>query len=213
MQKEKMQDLVCPLCEAQGREFYEQEYIVCDNCGSIFKGKNLFLLPDEERGRYELHNNDAQDVGYQKFVSPITDAILEEFTPLHVGLDFGSGRGSAISKVLSDNDFNIFEYDLFFNDDRELLQQKYDYIACCEVIEHFHNPKKEFALLRSLLKDGGKLYCKTHPYDDSIDFGKWYYRKDPTHVFFYKDKSFEHIREAFGFKDVKIEGRLIIFEG
>lgn len=211
MKKEALQ--VCPLCGSCGSEFYEKGYIACKECGSIFKSRDLLLLPGEEKSRYELHNDDARDIGYQKFVSPITDAVTREFTPLHVGLDFGSGRASAVSEILSDKGFDILRYDPYFCDDKELLEQKYDYIVCCEVIEHFYDPKKEFALLRSLLKQGGRLYCKTHPYEESIDFKEWYYKNDPTHVFFYTDGSFRYIRDAFGFRGVRIEGRLITFEG
>jgi len=79
------------------------------------------------------------------------------------------------------------------------------------VIEHFSNPNKEFKLFKKLLKKGSKLYCMTDIYDDSIDFEKWYYKNDPTHIFFYHKKTFEWIKEKFDFKSVEIEKRLITF--
>lgn len=103
-------------------------------------------------------------------------------------------------------------YDPFFYNNKETLKSKYNFIACCEVIEHFHNPLNEFKLLRSLLSPGGVLYCKTDIYSESIDFESWYYKFDPTHVFFYHKNAFQWIQENTFFSKVEIKGRLIEFE-
>ena len=102
-------------------------------------------------------------------------------------------------------------YDPFFWNDPALLQNRYDYIACCEVVEHFHDPCKEFGLLRSLLKPNGSLYCMTKSYTEDIDFQRWHYKNDPTHVFFYHAKAFTWIESHFKFSAVSIEDRLIHF--
>ena len=91
------------------------------------------------------------------------------------------------------------------------MDEKYDYIACCEVIEHFYDPKKEFALLKKLLLKRGRLYCMTEIYDQNIDFGSWYYKNDPTHVFIYHKRTIDWINTEFSFSDVNINGRLITF--
>jgi len=167
--------------------------------------------PDNEKSRYKEHNNDTEDQGYQNFVSPITTAILNDFTPAHSGLDFGAGTAPVISKILQDHQFQIKQYDPFFYNYPELLNDKYDYIACCEVIEHFNDPYREFSLLKSLLLPSGKLYCMTDLYNESIDFHKWYYKNDQTHVFIYHEKTIHWIKKEFKFSDVKINGRLITF--
>ena len=136
---------------------------------------------------------------------------MRDFEPIHKGLDFGAGTGPVISKILQDNNFEIAQYDPFFHNHPELLKKRYDYIACCEVIEHFYNPRKEFQLLRNLLQPNGKLYCMTDIYDQTIDFEKWYYKNDPTHVFIYHKKTVEWIKDKFGFSDVTINDRLITF--
>jgi len=171
------------------------------------------LRPDSnsEKLRYEEHINDVEDKGYQKFVSPITSAILKDFLRTDKGLDFGAGTGPVISKVLTDNEFSIVQYDPFFHNNPNLLNAKYNYIACCEVMEHFYRPKKEFKLLRNLLQPSGKLYCMTDLYDESIDFHKWYYKNDQTHVFIYHKNSIDWIQKEIGFSDVLINGRLITF--
>ncbi|MCK5682868.1 class I SAM-dependent methyltransferase [bacterium] len=204
----------CPLCNSKSTIFYQYKknlYHQCNNCLGIFPDKSLVLDSESEKARYKEHNNDVEDKNYQKFVFPITASILRDFTQKHVGLDFGAGTGPVISKVLEDNGFNIRKYDPFFHDYPELLKNKYDYIACCEVMEHFHDPKKEFCLLKQLLKPNGKLYCMTDIYDKSIDFHKWYYRNDATHIFIYHRNTIHCIKKEIGFSNVSIDGRLVTF--
>ncbi|WP_152512703.1 class I SAM-dependent methyltransferase [Haloplasma contractile] len=168
-----------------------------------------YVTTDEEKKRYESHNNDVNDPRYQKFVSPIVDTVTSKYSTVSKGLDFGAGTGPVITKMLGDKGYDVALYDPFFWNNEERLKTTYDFIVCCEVIEHFHSPWKEFKLLRSLLKDGGTLYLKTDIYTDDTDFKRWYYKNDPTHVFFYHPKAFEWIKEQFGFSTLKIEDRLI----
>ncbi|MBI9067336.1 MAG: class I SAM-dependent methyltransferase [Salinivirgaceae bacterium] len=204
----------CPLCNNSGDVFYEYKsrlYYQCTVCKGVFIDVNLVPSSGDEKLRYEEHNNDVHNKGYQNFVSPITKAILKNFTPDDKGLDFGAGTGPVISKILKDNAYNIVQYDPFFHNYPELLDASYHYIACCEVIEHFHHPRKEFALLKTLLKPKGKLYCMTDLFDESIDFHKWYYKNDETHVFIFTKTTIEWVKKEIGFSQVEIDGRLIIF--
>ena len=205
---------LCPLCRNSGTVFYqfkERLYYKCSNCFGVFVDERLRPDRATEKVRYETHNNDVNDENYQQFVSPITSAILSTYTPNDKGLDFGAGTGPVISKVLDDNNYSIFQYDPLFHNHPELLNDTYDYIACCEVIEHFYNPLEEFSLLKKILKTGGILYCMTDIYDESIDFHKWYYKNDPTHVFIYQKRTIQWIQQEFGFLNVTIAGRLITF--
>lgn len=166
--------------------------------------------PVTEKERYLTHNNDVNDLRYRGFVSPIVESVIKYFNPEdHVGLDFGAGTGPVITKILSEINFKVFAYDPFFLPYPELLEKSYDFIACCEVIEHFHNPAKEFKLLRSMLLPGGKLFCMTHIYDSGIDFSNWYYKNDPTHVFIYQKETLDYIKDKYSFRELKIENRLI----
>ena len=206
---------LCPLCNSTSSVFYQHKkrlYHQCDNCFGIFADKKLIPDSETEKLRYTEHNNDIEDIKYQQFVSPISSAIMRDFTKNSKGLDFGAGTGPVISKILTDNDFGIKQFDPFFHNHPELLNDKYDYIACCEVIEHFHNPKKEFILLKKLLNENGKLYCMTDIYNENIDFHKWYYKNDLTHVFIYHQRTIHWIKEEIGFSDVTIEGKLITFD-
>ena len=201
----------CPLCNNLSSVFYQdtQTYYRCSKCCGIFVDNAD--LPDEisEKQRYELHDDDTQDEGYRKFVFPITSSIVNDFSKDSCGLDFGAGTSAIISVVLEEKGYCISNYDPYFHNHKELLENKYDYISSCEVIEHFYNPYKEFKLLKSMLKPDAKLYLMTDIYDESIDFASWYYKNDPTHVFLYTKATFEWIKDEFDFSDVSIKKRLI----
>ncbi|KUO58283.1 MAG: methyltransferase [Gracilibacter sp. BRH_c7a] len=207
-----MLQIECSLCHGKAALFHEidrKKYYKCTNCLSVLLHPAYYISPEEERNRYREHNNDVEDSGYQKFVSPIVNSIKESYNTQHIGLDFGSGTGPVITKLLRDEGYKIELYDPFFCDNPEKLTIQYDYIACCEVIEHFHCPEKEFRLLRSLLKPGGSLFCMTEVYSEDLDFVKWYYKNDSTHVFFYHVKAFNWIKSNLNYSKVIIDKRLI----
>ncbi len=164
----------------------------------------------DERARYEKHSDDIQDPGYRNYVLPIVEAVLSRMPPGSTGLDFGSGRGAIVSTMLGESGYFLERYDPFFFPDPVVLERRYDYIACCEVVEHFREPRKEFELLKSLLNEGGKLFIMTLLMGSFDDFSNWYYKDDETHVFFYSKQSFSWIRSNLGFGDLQIDGRVVV---
>lgn len=209
----RKQIIECRLCQTDAEFFYSGKigkYYRCGKCLGISLSPDFFLSPSEEKARYETHHNDPQDSCYQKFVSPIVKEIERSFTKKAGGLDFGCGTGPVIQYLLNRKGFSVELFDPFFNNDPSVLTEKYDFIACCEVIEHFHNPAKEFALLFEILSEGGKLYCMTDFYNDDLDFGHWYYKNDNTHVFFYHKETVRYICRKFGFADYYINNRLAV---
>lgn len=173
--------------------------------------KNYYSI-ENEIARYQEHNNNVNDVGYQKFVNPIVEEVFSSFKSIHKGLDFGCGTGPVITKLLRDQNYDITTYDPFFDNNLKALETTYNYIVCCEVIEHFHRPLKEFKLLSSLLKPNGMLYCMTDLYDSTIDFRNWYYKDDKSHVVFYQKETLEWISKTLNFSKVTFKNRLIVFE-
>lgn len=203
----------CPLCQGQGIffQFHGQRiFYVCETCSGVFLDSNDYLDPEAEKKRYMEHNNDVEDIRYQRFVSPVVQAVLRRFTPEDKGLDYGAGTGPVITKVLTDRNYDIVPYDPFFCNQKSLLNQQYNYIVCCEVIEHFHRPGVEFSKMRSMLSNNGCLYCMTDMLKDQVDLSSWYYVNDPTHVFLYKEETFLWIKEHLGYSHVDFDERLII---
>lgn len=202
----------CPLCNTRLINKIDEVYYDCSTCRAVVKEDRFCPGPEEEQARYLKHNNNIDDPGYRQFTSPIINYILENFDQEHQGLDFGAGPGPVISAVLQEHEYDINQYDPYFAPYEELLKCQYDYIISCEVVEHFHEPEKEFSRLSKMLKFGGVLACMTHLYDDEIEFEGWYYRKDPTHVFIYRAATFDYIKRMFQFSSCHIDGRLIVLK-
>ncbi len=210
-----MESIRCSLCQGTTKPFFQGrhgEYFHCEQCWGVFLSPKYFSPPEIEKARYETHNNDIKDARYQKFVSPIVNQVLADFSPQDQGLDFGCGTGPVIHYLLQQEGYLVTQYDPFFWNQPEALKQSYDYIICCEVIEHFHNPRQEFSQLYSLLNLGGRLYCMTELLTEEIDFKDWSYKDDFTHVFFYHPETIQWIKQEYGFRKADIKGRLIILE-
>jgi hypothetical protein len=204
----------CPLCYETGTTFFKnkkQHFYLCGTCKGIFADKKFHLNTVEEKVRYKHHKNNIRDHGYIKFVNPIISTVQNEFNTKQKGLDFGVGHTPVISEVLKAAGYQVEIYDPLFFNNNEALEFKYNFVTCCEVVEHFYNPKKEFELLHKLLIPKGKLICMTLIYHDEINFEKWFYKNDPTHVFLYQKETIIWIKDYFNFIDVKIDNRLITF--
>jgi SAM-dependent methyltransferase len=204
----------CSLCNCATQEFdfiEDRSYLQCSGCKAILLSPSNYLSPQAEKFRYILHNNDVKDPGYRKFVSPIVKQVFKEQPITAGGLDFGCGTGPVISAVLEEAGYKMHLYDPYFKPDKKLLNRKYDFIVCCEVMEHFQQPLKEFSLLTDLLNDGGKLYCKTELWKKGIDFKSWHYKNDATHVFFYTKDSLSWIKNTFNLKDLRVYKDFIVF--
>ena len=202
----------CTLCDTLLETMIDSSYFECPTCGALVKDSKYYLTPQQEKERYELHNNDVHDIGYQKFTSCITNAVLENQHKDHLGLDFGCGTGPVIAKQLKEKGYQVVLYDPYFYPDENYLNHKYDYIYSCEVFEHFYNPKKEIKKLLSLLRNQGRLYIMTHVYRYSIDFQHWYYKNDGTHVFIYSEKTIAYISTEFNLSVETQTDRFILFK-
>ena len=180
----------CPLCshpsvELRYIEKRPNRYGFCPTCKGIFSAKDSLLSPAEERSQYEMHDNDINDAGYQKFVTPLVSLVRSRHQKSETGLDFGAGPGPVITKMLTDHGYNMHLYDPFFHPDTSVLASQYDFVICCEVIEHFNHPFQTFSQLKELVALGGTLYCRTTLIPDDIEFSRWHYKNELTHVFFY----------------------------
>lgn len=202
----------CLLCNSKTKLFYKnknKKYYKCENCFSVMLDPSNFLTSEEEKERYESHNNDVDDIRYQKFVSPIVESVKNNYDTSHTGLDYGAGTGPVITSLLAKEGYDIKLYDPFFHHYPENLSKKYDYIICSEVIEHFYNPYHEFKSLTNMLNSKGCIFCMTSLYDEGIDFKNWYYKNDETHVFFYHKKALKWIKNKFNFSYLEIDGKLV----
>jgi SAM-dependent methyltransferase len=211
-----MNKINCRICGSPSLEFYRdprtlKAYHHCGECDLRFLNPVHYLGHAEEEARYRLHENCVEDEGYQKFNRPVIDLIRRRPPPLDI-LDFGCGNGPVIPHIFQNSGHNIALYDPFFRPDESVLEKKYDVVTLVEVAEHLYYPQKEFTRIKKMLKPGGRLIAMTELFRDHMNFGDWYYRKDPTHVCLYSERTMSWLKDHLGFASVRIElPRLILF--
>ena len=196
-----MPDL-CPLCQeptaAAFAEVDGRHYHRCRNCDLTFLDPSQRPSAAAERAEYDLHQNEPHDPRYRRHLAKLTEPLLRGVPTGAEGLDFGSGPGPTIAVMLGEQGFRVRNYDPFFAPDRAVLERRYDFITCTETAEHFHEPAREFALFQRLLRPGGPLGIMTVMLTDGIDFQKWWYRGEISHVSFYSPKTFDWLGRHHG---------------
>ena len=177
-----------------------RDYLRCDTCEATFLQPAQFLPPDAERAEYEQHQNLAEDAGYVGFLKRLADPLLQRLPPGSQGLDYRCGPGPVLAQLLREAGHAVRLYDPFFHPDPRTLEGPYDFITCTEVIEHFHVPAHEFKRLDQLLQPGGWLALMTCFQTDDARFAQWHYRRDPTHVVFYREATLAHLARRHGWR-------------
>ncbi|MEX1153668.1 class I SAM-dependent methyltransferase [Parvibaculum sp.] len=184
----------CPVCCVPSpvpfMEVGPLRYWKCETCEARFLDPAQHPAPDVERAHYLTHENDPADQRYRAFLSKLATPLLARLAPGSSGLDYGCGPGPALAAMLREAGHEMALYDPFFHPDEKALARSYDFIACTETIEHFHRPADEFDRLHNLLRPGGWLGLMTSFQTDDARFADWHYRKDPTHVVFYREETF-----------------------
>lgn len=202
----------CRLCGSQSSFFYEdkrRKYYRCTICSLVFVPSEFWLSDKEEKAEYDLHENSMDNIGYKNFlmrsITPVVDFFATAaYKP--VGLDFGCGPCPLLSSILSSHPyyFSMSVYDVFFSPDEGPLTKEnyFDFITMTEVIEHLKKPLEVIERLWSLLKDGGILVIMTKRAIGTVEtFKCWHYIRDPTHITFLSEHSFEwlsnHLKDTF----------------
>ncbi|MBF0254166.1 MAG: class I SAM-dependent methyltransferase [Candidatus Omnitrophica bacterium] len=188
---------------SRGRVFLE-----CGHCGLVRAAGEAPLSVEEKRKRYLLHENSAESAGYREFLSQAIRPARPYLVPGARGLDFGCGPGPVLSMLLREEGFVMDDYDPLFFDGP--LRPPYDFVFSTECFEHFEDPAGDIAEVVTLVRDGGVLAVMTELWDDSVDFGRWAYTYDETHVSFYSLKTFGYIGRKFGVRLVAGDNRRVM---
>ncbi|MGY6569043.1 MAG: class I SAM-dependent methyltransferase [Salinarimonas sp.] len=208
-QSDPLQTCPCPLCRDTGARLFtivaQRAYYRCPTCALRFLDPAHYPDHAREEAEYRLHRNDPDDAGYRRFLSRLADPLLAMLPPGSSGLDYGCGPGPALAAMLRDAGHWVALYDPIFAPDTRVLETHYDFITCTETAEHFHNPGREFARLDALLRPGGILALMTQFQNDDARFAGWNYRRDPTHVVFYREETMHWIAAHHGW-DCTIAG-------
>jgi len=194
----------CRVCDAANARHLlradVRDYWRCEACAVTFLEPAQLPDPATELAQYRLHRNNPEDAGYRAFLARLAEPLLDRLSPGSSGLDYGCGPGPALAAMLREAGHTMALYDPLFCDDAAVLSWQYDFITCTEVVEHFHDPFAEFARLDRLLGPGGWLALITTFQTDDDAFSGWHYRRDPTHVVFYREATFHCIARRFGWR-------------
>jgi hypothetical protein len=193
--------IICPVCEQAELQHFQtlknQHYLRCPECQCTVMAPDSRLSAEQEKTIYQYHDNNPGDPGYRRFLSKAADPLLARLPRGAHGLDFGCGPGPVLAGMLEEAGMTMALYDPFFHPQPDVLQQQYDFITCTEVLEHLHQPAAVLRQLDSLLKPGGLLAVMTCFQTDDTRFASWHYRRDPTHVVFYKEETLVLIAERY----------------
>ncbi len=211
----------CPLCSLDNSfKYFEKTeknrgvkiYFQCKRCELVFLDPGFHLLPEEEKTVYNFHQNCLENEGYVSFLRKLANPLMLKLSKNSTGLDFGCGPGPTMSTILNKSGFEVFNYDPYYFPDSSLLKNKYDFITCTEVAEHFYQPKKEFILFDNLLKENfSYLGIMTQLLPKGTGFRSWWYHRDPTHVSIYSLKTLLWISEWMGWKMEIPENGVVIY--
>ncbi len=201
----------CPLCSSNlivdySRDFL-RHYHECQDCHLVFVPRSELISPDEEKTRYDAHENSSEDEGYMTYLQNVYACLRPFLDPAWQGLDFGCGRSKVFYNIAAKENILIDSYDLFYHPLQNIWNKKYDFIILSEVIEHLRDPQDVLKRLRSILKMDGLLFVKTKLLPTSkIEFDNWFYKRDKTHIQFFNISSFEKLSDLFDLQLVQILG-------
>ncbi len=202
----------CKICNTSVTAIQDErnkwEFFHCKKCEFIFKNPNNYVSSDKELAQYNNHNNTKESRGYvamfEKFMSATFEPHAQSIKNV---LEFGSGPGPVLCELLKDKGFEVDIYDKYFSPTKVYEGKKYDLITSTEVLEHIEHPKETFAFFAKHLDENGLLAIMTQFHtNDAEDFKKWWYKNDPTHICFFRPKSFKVLAKMSGFEVVRDDG-------
>ena len=207
--------MTCHICNNPAESFVDERtnitYYHCKSCEYIFKSPECYQSIEEQKSRYDLHENDEDHPGYRAYFQRFIDFVLPLVGIPKTALDFGCGRSTLLASLLEEKGIECEYYDPLYHPENLNDSKKYELIVSTEVFEHLHQPKEVFHSLLERLEDGGCLALQTqfHP-NEVAAFKKWYYHQDPTHIVFFTVKTFRVLAEMYGCEFVGDNGKNMV---
>ncbi len=215
----------CRICNHDTRAIWDRQfqmdYFYCSHCAFLAGDDAKIVTVEREKEEYLTHNNSIRNEGYvNMFRNFVKKAILPHFdlgtgAPRYRALDYGCGPGDCVlGHVLEESGFDVEVYDLYFAHEPKCLETQYHLVTCTEVLEHLENPLAGLELLRDRLLPGGILAVMTlfHPIlgNDGVGedtFRNWWYRRDVTHISFFRPPTLAYMAEKIGLTMLMDDGR------
>ncbi len=121
-----------------------EKYYYCPHCELIFIKEDYIPSPQEEKKRYEEHNNTPENRGYVQMFENFMGKVINPYQDdIETVLDFGCGPEPVLARILGKRGFTVDIYDPCFFRKRYLKGKPY-------FPARFFS-KKESILMKSLL--------------------------------------------------------------
>ena len=95
----------CHICDRPVWSFIDEKtditYYSCSECEYIFKASKNYRDLSDQKMRYDLHENDENDTGYQAYFQRFLDFVLPQILEVKTALDFGCGRSTLLAQMLN----------------------------------------------------------------------------------------------------------------
>jgi len=192
----------CPLCFAEHGSLYTKDkyrtFYLCLKCDLVFVDKQNLLTSEQEKNRYDFHQNNPDDDHYKNYFKNIID-LFKDLLPIKgLGLDLGCGRTTLMSELMTNDGFKTVAYDPYYFPAKHLLTDSYDWIMLCEVFEHTKDPKNMVDwILNHLNKNGLWIVSMAERPKTKELFDRWYYKNDQKHYHFWSEKTWEYLTKTF----------------
>jgi hypothetical protein len=204
----------CKLCQAGECSTLlsrgPRTFHLCPGCGLVFVPESEWLSVDDERARYQHHDNTPDNHGYVCFLNEIVAQVEELRLGAQPILDFGSGKHAVLTELLKTRGLVCTAYDPLYG--RTHLAGPYALIIICEVIEHLRDLRGELARLRDLLGAGGKILVRTQPYPTVEHIHGWWYSRDPTHINFFNEPALAYAASLVGRTNTRLSKDIFLWE-
>jgi SAM-dependent methyltransferase len=194
----------CPVCRARATRPFAavagRRYGRCRACAATFLDPLQLPARADEHAHYRTHRNDAAEPGYRAFAARLARPLLARVGGRATVLDFGCGPSSALAALLEEAGCRVARFDPLFWPDPAPLASTFDAVAAMEVIEHLHRPADAIDRLARRVRPGGWLGLMTCVQTDDARFARWWYRRDPTHVVFYRARTLHVLAARLGWR-------------
>ena len=205
----------CTVCKSESLKVFlkihDLVYWKCNFCEAKFLDHKNYISFNEEKKHYLKHNNSLNDQGYRSFLLSLVKPLKEKISLNDFGLDYGCGYAPALADILKKDGYNIDVYDPFFFPNENIFLKTFKFITCSEVVEHLFKPYEEFVKINNLMDYNAWLGVMTSFMTEDYLFKNWHYRRDPTHVVFYKKKTFEVIAKQHNWNVLFPSKNIVLF--
>ena len=207
----------CPLCGSVATFLslaFSRPVYQCGHCDLRFVPAEFHLTPAQERARYCHHRNTADNAGYVRFLAVAVEGLRRHADRPAATcrvLDYGSGPTPVLLEILKEEGYLAVGYDPYFGEEPQVLSEgPFDAVVSTETVEHFRDPGVEWARLVAQVRPGGILVIMTALVVPGIEFSKWHYANDPTHVAFYSESTFQLITSRWGLQVIESNGKNLV---